>query len=71
LGELSLKENLEEFLTEDDGTINDNNMVVCPICWKSRYGDELPDYGVLPGAEGVPKEAIGKMVLDADKSLDF
>ena len=47
-------------------------MVVCPICWKSRYGDELPDYGVLPGTtEDVPAEAIGKMMLDADKILDF
>ena len=68
---ISLKENLEEFLTEDDGTINDNNMVVCPLCWKSRYGDELPDHGVLPGAEGVDPKAIGKMMLDADKILDF
>lgn len=65
-GEVSLQENLEAFLGE-----NDNNMVVCPLCWKSRYGDELPDYGVLPGAEGVPGTAIGKMVLDADKILDF
>ncbi len=66
-GEISLIENLETFLAG-----NANNMVVCPICWKSRYGDELPDYGVLPGTtEGVPAEAIGKMVLDADKILDF
>ena len=66
-GEISLKENLETFIAD-----NDNNMVVCPICWKSRYGDELPDYGVLPGiTEGVPSEAIGKMMLDADKILDF
>ena len=71
-GEISLIENIEAFLTEDDGTINDNNMVVCPLCWKSRYGDELPDYGVLPGTTvGVPMEAIGKMMLDADKILDF
>jgi sulfur relay (sulfurtransferase) complex TusBCD TusD component (DsrE family) len=64
-GEISLKENLEAFLAG-----NDDNMVVCPICWKSRYGDELPDYGVLPGTD-VPAEAIGKMMLDADKILDF
>ena len=71
-GEISLIENLEMFLT-DGGTVdaNQNHMVVCPICWKSRYGDELPDHGVLPGAEGVPSTAIGKMVLDADKILDF
>ena len=67
-GEISLKENLETFI---DG--NHNNMVVCPLCWISRYGDEeLPDYGVLPGsADGTPRGAIGKMVLDADKILDF
>lgn len=71
-GEISLIENIEAFLTEDDGSINDNNMVVCPLCWISRYGDELPDYGVLPGTTvGVPMEAIGKMMLDADKILDF
>jgi hypothetical protein len=66
-GEISLIENLETFIAG-----NDNNLVVCPICWISRYGDELPDYGVLPGTTiGVPTEAIGKMMLDADKILDF
>ena len=64
-GEISLIENLETFLAG-----NANNMVVCPICWKSRYGDELPDHGVLPGTT-VDGTAIGKMVLDADKILDF
>ena len=76
-GEISLKDNLEAFLTGDSEEMNHNNMVVCPICWKSRYGDELPDYGVLPGADdpdgvhGAPGDAIGKMVFDADKILDF
>jgi hypothetical protein len=69
-GEISLKENLLAFL-DDDGTTNNNNLVVCPLCWKSRYGEELPDYGVLPGAGDVPTTAIGKMMLDADKILDF
>ena len=64
--EISLKENLEAFIGG-----NANNMVVCPLCWISRYGDELPDYGVLPGAEGIDPKAIGKMMLDADKILDF
>jgi len=64
-GEISLIENLEAFL---DG--NNDNMVVCPICWKSRYGDEKPDFGVLPGVTAAPT-AIGKMMLDADKILDF
>ena len=71
---ISLKDNLMAFLKS-----NHNNMVVCPICWKSRYGDELaPDYGVLPGlsveedpVHGAPADAIGKMMLDADKILDF
>ncbi len=67
-GKISLLENLEVFL--DD---NDNNMVVCPLCWESRYGDdELPDYGVLPGTtEDVPGTAIGTMIFNADKILDF
>jgi predicted peroxiredoxin len=71
-GEISLKENLEAFI--DD---NDNNMVVCPLCWISRYGDEeLPEYGVLPGSTHpelgpIDPMAIGKMMLDADKILDF
>lgn len=71
-GEVSLKENLEAFLTDNGSLdINNNDLVVCPICWISRYGDELPDYGVLPGFEGIPNTAIGKMMLDADKILDF
>jgi hypothetical protein len=72
-GEISLKENLEAFLTEKDShSVNDNDLVVCPLCWISRYGDELPDYGVLPGSEdGTPRDAIGKMILDAEKILDF
>ena len=67
-GIITLKENLETFL---DG--NDDNMVVCPICWKERYGDKKqPIYGVLPGiTANVPGTAIGKMMLDADKILDF
>ena len=67
-GEITLKENLETFLDH-----NDDNLVVCPICWKSRYGDKKqPIYGVLPGiTANVPGTAIGKMMLDADKILDF
>lgn len=60
---VSLKDNLKRFL---DG--NDNDMVVCPLCWEERYGGEPPDYGFLP-PEGNP--AVGKMLLDADKVIDF
>ena len=59
-GELSLQENLEAFM---DG--NPNNMVVCPICWRERYGDQLPDYGVLNS------NAVGAVLLNAEKILDF
>ena len=64
---VTLKENLMAFISG-----NHNNLVVCPRCWEERYGDELPDYGVLPGKEeGVPLQAIGKMIFNADKILDF
>jgi len=65
---VTLKENLIAFLDDNDG--GDNNMVVCPICWKERYGDRIPDYGVLPG-ETADARAIGKMMFNADKILDF
>lgn len=65
--EITLKENLEAFIGD-----NQNAMVVCPICWKERYGDKaIPDYGVLPGAEGTPGNAIGALMFNADKILDF
>ena len=76
-GEVSLKENLEAFLNE-----NQNRMVVCPICWKERYGDDIPDFGVLPVSDDVTdldgnddhivsNKAIGTMMFNADKILDF
>ena len=65
-GEITLKESLQAFIGE-----NDNAMVVCPICWKERYGDDLPDYGVLPGAGDTPGNAIGAMIFNADKILGF
>lgn len=64
-GEVTLKENLEAFVAD-----NPNAMVVCPICWKERYDDKLPDYGVLPGVTA-PGNAIGTMIFNADKILDF
>lgn len=62
---VTLQENLDAYLMG-----NNENLVVCPICWKERYGDELPDYGVLPG-EDAPSNAIGLMIFNADKILDF
>ena len=61
-GELSLRENLDAFLGG-----NDDNMVVCPICWRERYDAPiLPDYGVLGNAS-----SVGRTLLNADKILDF
>ena len=59
-GEISLQENLEAFLSGDP-----NNMVVCPLCWTERYGDQQPDYGVLNPA------AVGALLLNAEKVIDF
>jgi len=59
-GELSLQENLEAFLAG-----NPNNMVICPLCWSDRYGDQLPDYGVLN------PPAVGAVLLNAEKIIDF
>ncbi|MGB5650806.1 MAG: hypothetical protein WBM59_12065 [Sedimenticolaceae bacterium] len=66
---VTLEENLIAFLEDNPG--GDDSLVVCPICWKERYGDKIPDYGVLPGVEGVPGNAIGLMMFNADKILDF
>jgi len=61
-GELSLRENLDAFLGG-----NDDNMVVCPICWRERYDAPiLPDYGVLGD-----RTSVGDTLLNADKILDF
>jgi len=62
-GRVTLKENLEAFL---EG--NPNNMVICPLCYTARYGDEPPDYGFLP-PPGNP--AVVQMFLDAAKVIDF
>lgn len=65
---VTLKENLNFYLSETFD--NHNNVVVCPICWTERYGAEVPDYGVLPGVNA-PGNAIGIMMFNADKILDF
>jgi hypothetical protein len=44
---------------------NPNNMVICPLCWEERYGDQLPDYGVLN------PPAVGALLLNAEKIIDF
>ena len=59
---ISLEENLGKFL---GSTHEDNrNMVVCPLCWKSRYGSESPD-------NGTKSANIGQMIFYAEKILDF
>ncbi|MEJ2308738.1 MAG: DsrE family protein [Gammaproteobacteria bacterium] len=65
-GKISLVDHLTAYI---DG--NDNKMIVCPICWNERYEGENPDFGVLPGAEGVPGTAIGTTMFNADKILSF
>ena len=62
-GEISLIDNLDAFMRE-----NKNNMVVCPICWKARYGTTPPDYGYLPGKGDT---AVLDMIMGAEKILDF
>jgi hypothetical protein len=59
-GEISLQENLEAFING-----NPNNMVICPLCWTERYGEQLPDYGVLDSS------AVGALLLNAEKVIDF
>ena len=59
-GEITLQENLDNFLDGDP-----NNMVICPLCWTERYGDQQPDYGVLDS------QAVGALLLNAEKIIDF
>lgn len=59
---ISLEENLDKFLGPNPQ--GNPNMVVCPLCWKSRYGSEIPD-------NGTKSANIGTMILNADKILDF
>lgn len=67
--EISLQENLEQFLAYD-GSMNHNHLVLCPICYRERFGDRLPDYGVLPGVD-VPPTAVIDVLTNADKVIDF
>ena len=59
-GEITLQENLDAFISG-----NPNNMVICPLCWTERYGDQPPDYGVLDSS------AVGALLLNAEKVIDF
>lgn len=61
---ISLKENLDRFLSSDD------DLVICILCWESRYGDKEPYAGVRPGVEA-PPDAIQTLFLNADKVVDF
>jgi hypothetical protein len=65
--EISLKENLEKFLELKGG---ENNLVLCPICYRERFDDREPDYGVLPGFNA-PGSAVIDVLLNADKVIDF
>ena len=60
-GTISLEDNLNGFLDEG-GT-----MIICPLCWITRYGDTPPDYGELPLGGCVIPEMFGF----AEKVIDF
>ena len=65
--EMSLEENLDEFLAG-----NQNNLVLCPICYTERFGGRVPDNGVLPGSDdGTPDTAVIDLLANADKVIDF
>lgn len=64
--EISLEENLDQFLAG-----NPNNLVLCPICYKERFGDKVPDNGVLPGSPGTSGFAVIDVLVNADKVIDF
>lgn len=72
--EISLQENLEQFLAYD-GDMNPNHLVLCPICYRERFGDRAPDYGVLPSPEDFPYTVSPFAVIDvlanANKVIDF
>jgi len=63
--EISLQENLEAFLDSNLPNNPNDNMVICPLCWAERYGDQAPDYGVLDS------DAVGALLLGAEKVIDF
>ena len=72
--EISLQENLEQFLAYD-GETNHNHLVLCPICYRERFGDRAPEYGVLPSPEDLPYTVSPFAVIDvlanANKVIDF
>ena len=68
--EISLQENLETFLAYD-GKTNQNHLVLCPICYRERFGDREPDYGVLPGDGLTSPMAVIDVLANADKVIDF
>lgn len=65
-GKISLIDHLTAYIAG-----NDKKMIVCPICWNERYEGETPDFGVMPGVDGVPGTAIGTTMYNADKILSF
>lgn len=72
---ISLQENLEAFFELGGWSIH--NMVVCPLCWEKRYGEETPYYGFLPSECTDPSDpldecyAVAIMLEHADKVIDF
>lgn len=60
-GEITLKDHLELFLGSPKKS---DDMVVCPLCWNSRYGSAVPFYGVKTAN-------IKTMIFNAEKILDF
>ncbi len=54
---------------------NHDHLVLCPICYRERFGDRAPDYGVLPSPEDLPYTVSPFAVIDvlanADKVIDF
>jgi hypothetical protein len=62
--EISLEENLDKFLAG-----NPNNLVLCPLCYKERFGDIVPpDNGFLPGPNST---AVIDIFANADKVISF
>jgi hypothetical protein len=77
LVEVTLKENLEGFLGCDTDTNGDDDckgdnhqggfahLFPCFLCWKTRFGDAVSDYGIVAPDLEVPA------ILDGEQILSF
>jgi hypothetical protein len=75
LVEVTLKENLEGFLGCDTDTNGDDDckgdnhqggfahLFPCFLCWKTRFGDAVSDYGVVAPDLEVPAILDGEQIL--------